>query len=172
MGEGLHPGEPGLAVGGVGDRIHGHDWPVRHAAAAGCASLPPHVLRCCPHPPRADIRSLKDEPGHDLPFLLTSSFSKGGGKVSDFQIKNSDGSVVDIVLKPLVSGVVTRKVRELTQREFGDEKRLKASEGCAPPAPPWVVATLTRPFLGRCRPPWLHVRRRRPFLRRRARSRS
>lgn len=78
-----------------------------------------------------EVKALREETGVELPFLLMSSFSKGNAKVQEFQIKTSDGSMVDIILKPLVSGVVVRKVRELTEKEFGDEKEKKASPAVA-----------------------------------------
>jgi hypothetical protein len=44
-------------------------------------------------------------------FRVFSEFCfAGSAKMQEFQIKTSDGSTVDILIKPLVSGLVVKKV--------------------------------------------------------------
>ena len=67
-----------------------------------------------------ETRASSDEVTKGIPYLLLSSFNKGSAKMQEFQIKTSDGGTVDILIKPLVSGLVVKKIRELTDKEKPD----------------------------------------------------
>jgi FixJ family two-component response regulator len=67
-----------------------------------------------------ETRASPDEVTRGIPYLLLSSFNKGNAKMQEFQIKTADGGTVDILIKPLVSGLVVKKIRELTDKDKPD----------------------------------------------------
>ena len=60
------------------------------------------------------VRASIDEDLKGIPFVLLSSFAKANNKLQEFQIKTPDGSLVDILIKPVNTALALRKIQILS----------------------------------------------------------